>query len=324
MAAINNTYVSDDTVGTREDLSDLISNISPTMTPFITSAGMGAKAKQTRFDWQLDNLADAASNAFPEGDDVTFDEVEPTEKVSNVVQISRKAFLISDTDEEVDKAGRKSEIAYQVAKKGKEIKRDIEFICLASNQGAVATGTRKTASLLAFLNTNVEDGGGSAADPGGPTNGLYTGTRTNGTDTNFTEDRLKTLLQSMFLAGADIDGAVMHMHPIQKQMFSAFEGIATKTKEVPTKGQATVVGAVDVYISDFGSLSAVPNRFARNRDVFVLDFSLIRLRDLRPYKVVTLAKTGDAEKRFLRREWGLQVDNEAGLGLVTDCDPTPA
>jgi hypothetical protein len=323
MSAISNTYVSDNTVGIREDLSDLISNISPTMTPFITSAGMGPKAKQTRFDWQLDNLADAATNAFPEGDDVAFDSIDATEKVSSVVQISRKAFLISDTDEEVDKAGRKSELAYQIAKKGKELKRDIEFICLASNQGAVATGTRKTSSLLSFIDTNVVDGGGSAAGPGGTTNGLYVGTRTSGTDTNFTEDRFKDAISQMYLSGGDVDGAVCHMHPIQKQVFSTFTGIATNTKDVP-KGQATVVGAVDVYVSDFGSLTAVPNRFARNRDVFILDFSLIRLRDLRPYKVVNLAKTGDAEKRFLRREWGLQVDNEAGLALVTDCDPTPA
>jgi len=323
MSAINNTFVSDNAVGVREDLSDVISNISPTMTPFITNAGMGPKAKQTRFDWQLDNLADAGTNHWPEGDDVTFDEITETEKVSNVVQISRKAFLISDTEEEVDKAGRKSEIAYQIAKRGKELKRDVEFICLSSNQGAVATGTRRTATMLSIVRTNVVDGGGAAADPTAPVNGLYTGTRTDGTDTNFTEDRLKDALNQMYMSGGDVDGAVIMLHPIQKQVFSTFTGIATATKNIGS-GAATVVGAIDVYVSDFGTLSATPNRFARNRDAWVFDFNLIRLKDLRPYKVVNLAKTGDAEKRFLRREWGLQVDNEAGLALITDCDPTPA
>lgn len=322
MGAINNTLITDNAVGIREDLSDVISNISPTMTPFITSAGTGPQAKQTRFDWQLDDLASASTNHYPEGDDVTFDAVDQPEKVGNMVQISRKAFLISDTDEVVDKAGRKSELAYQVAKKAKELKRDIEYICLASNQGAVATGTRKTASLLSYIRTNVVDGGGAATDPTAPIAGLYTGTRTDGTDTLFSEDRLKDAISQLYNSGGDVDGCVIMLAPVQKQVFSTFQGIATATKNVGS-GQATVIGAVDVYVSDFGTLSAVPNRFMRTRDAFILDFSLIRLKDLRPYKVVNLAKTGDAEKKFLRREWGLQVDNEAGLALVTDCDPTP-
>jgi hypothetical protein len=322
VSAINNTFVSDNTIGIREDISDVISNISPTMTPFITAAGMGPKAKQTRFDWQLDALDAASTNHYPEGDDVTFDSITATSKVSNMVQISRKAFLISDTDEEVDKAGRKSELAYQIAKRGKELKRDVEFICLSSNQPAVATGTRKTASMLAIVRTNVVDGGGAAADPAAPTNGLYLGTRTSGTDTTFSESRFKDAVSQMYLSGGDVDGAVVMLHPTQKQIFSTFQGIATQTKSVGS-GAATVIGAVDVYVSDFGTLSATPNRFSRNRDAWILDFSLIRLKDLRPYKVVNLAKTGDAEKKFLRREWGLQVDNEAGLALVTDCNPTP-
>jgi hypothetical protein len=323
MGALAHTFITDSAVGIREDLSDVISNIAPTMTPFITSAGMGPKAKQTRFDWQLDTLDSAGTNAFPEGDDVTFADIVPTSKVSNIVQISRKAFLVSDTEEEVDKAGRKSEIAYQIAKAAKALKRDVEYVCLSSNQPAKATDTRTTASMLAFVNTNVSDGGGAAAGPGGPTNGLYLGTRTSGTDTNFTEDRLKTVLQAMYTVGGEVESAVILVHPVQKVQASTFDGIATPFKTVGS-GQATVVGAVDVYVSDFGTLSIAPDRFQRDRDAWILDYNLIRLKDLRPYKVVNLAKTGDAEKRFLRREWGLQVDNQLGLGLVTDCDPTPA
>lgn len=323
MSAINNTFLTSSQIGIREDLSDLISNISPTMTPFITSAGTGPAVKNTRWDWEQDSLASAATNAYPEGDDVDFAAVVPTVKISNIQQISRKTLILSDTSEAVDTAGRKSELAYQIAKRAKELKRDIEYICLASNQPALASGTRTTASLLAMVQTNVVDGGGAADDPDAPSGGLYLDTRVSGTDTNFTEDRLKDVLSQMYVSGAEVDGAVIMVHPIQKVQASTFSGIATPFKNVGSAG-ATVVGAVDVYVSDFGTLSITPNRFQRNRDAWVLDFGVIRLRDLRPYKVVELAKTGDAEKRYLRREWGLQVDNEAALGLVTDCDPTPA
>jgi len=147
--------------------------------------------------------------------------------------------------------------------------------------------------------------------------GFNTGTRTAGTTQTFTEDLLKDALQQMYTSGGDVDGAVLMVDPTQKTIASTFAGIATPFKNVGS-GQATIVGAVDVYVSDFGEISIVPNRFQRSLDAWVLDFALIRLRDLRPYQVKDLAKTGDATKKYMVTETTLQVDNEAGLALITD------
>jgi len=165
MSAIANTFQTYDAKGIREDLSDIIYNISPTETPFMANAGRG-KASNTLFEWQTDSLANTnTSNAQLEGDDVSsFDAVSPTVRLGNYTQISRKTVVIAGTEEVVNKAGRKSELAYQLAKKGKELKRDMEAICLA-NQGAAAgndTTARVTGSILAFIKTNVNLAGVSS------------------------------------------------------------------------------------------------------------------------------------------------------------------
>ena len=159
MAIVANTYTRYTAKGLRESLSDVISDISPSETPILSGAGKST-AKQTLFEWQTDALASAdTTNAQIDGDDIdTFPEITPTVRVGNYTQISRKLLVISGTLEAVDKAGRKSELAYQIARRGKEIKRDQEAIIL-SNQGGDAGGTataRQTATLGAWLKTNVD------------------------------------------------------------------------------------------------------------------------------------------------------------------------
>src|SRR5690348_22766 len=161
MAKIANTFNTYETVGRREELSDAIYMISPEETPFMSNAGRG-KVNNTFFEYQQDSLATPDNtNAQLEGDDqTTFDAVTPTVRPGNYVQISRKSVIISGTQEATDKAGRKSEKAYQLAKKSAELKRDMETILL-SNQGAVAGATataRKTAGLPAWVKTNVDLG----------------------------------------------------------------------------------------------------------------------------------------------------------------------
>lgn len=317
MSAITNTFISSDSVGNREDLSDVISNISPTDTPFITGAGSGPAAQATLFEWQIDVLAAAVStNAQPEGDDhTTFAAVVPTDRVGNVVQISSKDVIVSGTQEKIKKAGRKSEKAYQIAKKAKELKRDIETTCLA-NRAASTADTRKTATLLAHIQTNTNFGGGAGADPAAPGT-IYAGVRVDGTQRALTEALLKDVISQMYTSGAEVDGATIMLGAFNKQVASGFDGIATVQSQAGKK-VATIVAAADVYVSDFGTLSMVPNRFQRSRDALVLDFEQVALRDLRPYEVIDLAKTGDADKKLIQREWGLQVTNEAGLGGVFD------
>lgn len=317
MAKITNTLVTGDVKGIREDLSDVISNIDPTETPFSSNAGTRPRAKQTFYEWQLDNLtAVDTANAQPEGNDITsFPAIGVTTRVGNYCQISLKEMVIADTEETVVKAGRKSEWAYQISKRGKELKRDIEATCLERNTGATGTDPRRTATLLSYVRTNVNLGA-TGVNPTAPAP-VWAGNRTDGTARAATETLLKSTIATAFATGMKIDGAVIMLDPTQKQSFSAFNGIATRFKDVP-KGQAAIIGAADVYVSDFGELSIVPNRFQRHSDAWILDFDLIGFKDLRPYRVTDLAKTGDAEKKMIVREWSLQVDNEAGQALLAD------
>lgn len=319
MAVIGNTYQTYQTKGIREDLSNVISNISPTETPVQSNAGSGAKPKNTFYEWQLDSLAAPASNAQVEGDDVAaFDAVNPTSRVGNYTQISRKPFLLSDTQEEVDKAGRKSELAYQISKKGKELKRDIETMVLTNNGASAgsATTARQTATLLSYIRTNT-DIGATGANPAAPAP-TYAGTRTDGTARAFTETILKNICQLGFTTGMVIDGASLMVGPAQKSVVSSFPGIATKTYQQTAQKTAAIIGAADVYVGEFGTITVIPNRFQRNRDAFLLDWDMLSFRDLRPYRVIDLAKTGDATKKLMLREWSLQVENEAGLAGAFD------
>lgn len=327
MAAIANTFQTYQTKGIREDLSDVISNISPTETPTQSNAGMGKAPNQTFYEWQLDSLVAADNtNARIEGDDKTaFDAVVPTVRVGNYTQISDKTLILSGTNMRITKkAGRKSDKAMQIAKKGKELKRDVEKIACGTNQGAAAGATataRNTATLLSYIRTNtVKQTGGtpSGADPAAPSP-AYSGTRTDNSATAaFTETMLKTAISAGYTSGMQIDGASLMVDPVQKGTVSAFSGIATKTFQQTQAKTSVIVGAADVYVSDFGVITVIPNRFQRHRDAFLLDWELIKFRDLRPYEVQPLAKTGDADKSLLLREWSLYVENEAGLAGIFD------
>jgi hypothetical protein len=314
---IGNTFLTTATIGMREELSDVIYNISPEETPFISNISKKGKVSNTLYEWQTDELANVdTGNAVAEGDDVTsFDAVVPTVRLQNYCQISDKTVIISDTQEVVNKAGRNSEIAYQIAKKGKELRRDMEAICLA-RQVAAGGGTRTTGSMLAFIktNTNKATTGTSGVDPVYTT--LPNNNRTDGTQRAFIESMLKDVIQKCWAQGAS--PKMLMVGPFNKQAVSAFTGIAQQRYQAPSTGQTRIVAAADVYQSDFGELSVVPNRFQRDRDAFVLDPEYAEIVHLRPFKQRPLAKTGDAEKRQLIVEWGLKVHQEKAHGLVAD------
>lgn len=316
---VTNTFKTTDAAGIREDLANVIYDISPEDTPFQSNIGRGPKPNNTLFEWQVDSLADPdAGNAVAEGADVTeFDEVDPTVRLQNHQQISRKTVVISNTMESVDTAGRRSELAYQLAKRGKELKRDIETIALG-NQGAAGGTTRTTASLQAYLktNTNFDDTAGEDPDY---TNLPDAGRVDSSAQRAFTEAMLKDVIQKCWKEGAD--PSILMVGPINKQNVSAFPGIA-ETRVAATSSPTTIIGAADIYVSDFGNLSVVPNRFQRERDAFVLDPEYAEMRYLRPYKQTPLAKTGDAEKRMMLVEWGTCVKNEKAHGIIADLTTT--
>ena len=318
MSAITNTYSRYDAKGIREDLANVIYNISPEDTPFTNNIGRGT-VSNTIFEWQVDELAAAVdNNAVVEGDDVTsFTAAVATDRLANYTQISRKDVLISGTFEKLDKAGRRSEIAYQLSKKGAELKRDIESAALA-NQAAVAgsmpSTASRTAGLQAFLRTNDNRGSGGA-DPT-VSNGLVNAAATDGTQRAFTEAMLKDVIQKVWTEGGT-PKMLMVGHG-NKVVASTFTGIADIRFNLTAPKTAAIIGAADVYVSDFGQVSIVPNRFQRNRDAFVLDPDFAELCWLRPITQVELAKTGDAEKRMLIGEWGLKVKQQKAHGIIAD------
>ena len=269
------------------------------------------------FEWQTDTLAAAAANAQLEGDDVgTFDAVTATVRLQNYAQISRKTIILSATEEVVNKAGRRSELAYQIAKRGSELKRDQEFVML--NGGIAVAGdsttARVTASLGAFVKTNT-DKQTNGTDPSYTT--LPNSARTDGNVRTFTETILKNVIQKVWTAGGT--PKILMCGPVNKQRVSGFSGIASSRFNIDGGAKpATLVGAVDIYVSDFGNVQVIANRFQRERDAWVIDPDYAKMTVLRPYQQVELAKTGDSEKRMLICEWGHLVSAENAHGLAAD------
>lgn len=312
MAQPTNTFSAYDAVGIREDLSDVIHNIAPTETPFYMMASKG-KATNTYHEWQTDTLAAAsATNAVIEGDDATTDASVATVRLGNYTQISDKVARVTGTVDEVTKAGRGKELAYQVAKRVKELKRDMESSLLANNARVAGNDTtaRELAGVPAWIATNTS-AGGSGADPTGD----GTDARTDGTQRAFTEALLKTVLQSCWDQGGDPD--CIMVGSFNKQAASGFTGRATNGDEAKAS-EKTVYASADVYVSDFGTLKIVPNRFQRARDALVLQKDMWKVAYLRPVKQTPLAKTGDSERRQIIAEYTLEACNEAASGIVAD------
>tara|TARA_B110000285_G_scaffold132831_1_gene149037 strand:+ start:1450 stop:2448 length:999 start_codon:yes stop_codon:yes gene_type:complete len=312
------TTESGDVKGVREDLSDVIYNISPTETPFISNIGK-TKATSTRHEWQTDSLATAAANAVDQGhnfDTTTtnaIDAVGASSRISNFTQISNKSVVIAGTTEALLKAGRKSELAYQIAKKGKELKRDVEFVLSTgtAGEGVASSGTAaETRGLENWISSNAGHNG-SGATVTTPTTNV-----TDGTQRNLTEDLVRAQIQAAWTGGGDPD--IILCGPVNKQNISSqFAGIATLYRGAEN-GPATIVGASDMYVSDFGELKVVPSRFSRDRTVSILQTDMWAVAYLRPFKVFELAKTGDAEKRLMLVEYALESRNEAASGKVAD------
>jgi len=327
MALVTNTVTRyDASRSVREDLSDTIYNISPVDTPFMSNVGRDT-AKQTLFEWQTDTLAAPANSPVIEGDDVhgTTDLRANTQRVNNYTQINRKIVEVSGTVEAVDKAGMKSVLAYNMAKAASEMKRDMETGALGLQIGNVGTNAvaRATAGLGAWIITNWLGGAGAGAAPvmsgnagGNPLDGSPSTAAVAGTARAFTEALLKSAMQKVWTEGGD--PKIAFMNATQKIAFSAFAGIATRFRDVPAGKQAQVIGAADLYVGDFGTLSVCPDRFMPVTAVYVGDTEYASLAYLRNFKTEVLAKTGDNEKRMILCEWGLRVKAQRAWSSILD------
>jgi hypothetical protein len=309
------TFTAHSAIGQREDLTDIIYDISPTETPFMSSIGK-TKATAVYHEWQTDSLAAATTaNAAVEGADATSATLSPTVRLGNYTQIIQKTVQVSGTLDTVNKAGRKSEKAYQLAKASAELKRDLETILLANQGRSAGTSTvaRKLGSILSWIKTNSDVGSGGA-DPAT----IGVSTRTDGTQRTFTETLLKTVVSEVFVSGGS--PKILMVGAAGKQKVSSFAGIAAQRYMAPGNTPTTIIGAADVYMSDFGTMSVVPNRFMRVRDALILDPEYAALAYLRPFQTNDLAKTGDSENTQLLAEVTLEVKNEAAHGIIADLD----
>jgi hypothetical protein len=309
------TFTAHSAIGQREDLTDIIYDISPSEVPLMSSIGK-TKATAVYHEWQTDSLAAATTaNAAIEGADATSATLSPTVRLGNYTQIIQKTVQVSGTLDTVNKAGRKSEKAYQLAKASAELKRDLETILLANQGRSAGTSTvaRKLGSILSWIKTNSDVGSGGS-DPAT----IGVSTRTDGTQRTFTEALLKTVVSEVFVSGGS--PKILMVGAAGKQKVSSFAGIAAQRYMAPGNTPTTIIGAADVYMSDFGTMSVVPNRFMRTRDALVLDPEYAALAYLRPFQTNDLAKTGDSENTQLLAEVTLEVKNEAAHGIIADLD----
>jgi hypothetical protein len=320
MALPANTSVTFGEVGDREDLSDMIYRIDPTDTPFM-SAAEKAKATAVNHEWQTQALAAAAANAQLEGDDPTSQARTPTVRLGNICQISYKVAQVSGTAQAVDHAGRDNELAYEEMLKGLELKRDMEFNLVGTNQAKTTGSTtvaRTFASVLSWIKSNTDKNSASSGTAGAdPAAADGTGTRTDATNLiPFTENRLKGVLGSIWVNGGK-PGKIM-TGSFNKQVFSTFTGRSSPIEEAKSK---KIVASVDAYDSDFGELKVVANRFQRPRDVLVLENPKWGVAYLNGRKLVSLvlAKTGDSDKREILSEYTLEARNEKSSGIIADC-----
>ena len=193
---------------------------------------------------------------------------------------------------------------------------------VAQSAGTAGSAARLLGSLQTWLLTNYVTEA-TAGSPAGPVGGNGTATRTKGTPLAFGEDKLKECVKSVFENGGN--PTMLVVPPTQKQAVSAFTGIAAQRYMAPSDKQSTIVGAADVYMSDFGTLSVVPDRFmtrdtgaGTGEQAFVLDPTMLNIATLRPFQSNLLAKVGDSEKHQMLSEYTLQVNNEAAHGIVAD------
>lgn len=312
MALVTDGFTTYLSVGNREQLSDMIYNITPTETPFLSSIER-VTADSTKFEWQTEALAAASgTNKVLEGDEATTDAAVATVRLFNYCQISDKVAAVTGTQERIAKAGRKSEMAHQIAKRSKELKKDVETRLMGNYAYAAGNGTtaRECAGIEAWIGTNDDFGGGSGASPVGADGSAA---RTAGTARAFTETQLKNALQLCWAQGGEPDTA--YVGGWNKQVMSTFSGNATRTVGA---GEKKLVAAIDVYTSDFGDIKVVASRHSSAGSCLIIDHNLWKFATLRDFQVDDLAKSGDYTRKQVLVEYTLQSCNEKGNAGVFD------
>ena len=307
MAKVTNAFDTYTATADREDLSNIIYNISPMQTPFMSSIGT-RNVKNVVFDWQTESLPTPSGTGQLEGFELSRAASTATARVSNVCQISYRDATVTGSQDAADAAGKRSEMAHQLAIMAKALKRDMEeALC---QKGAKTTGNattaRQTGGFESWITTNDSRGTSGASTGGGAA-------PTDGTQRALTETLLKDVLELMFASGAEPNLAIAGPH--NKQVISGFTGRSQARQMIDAN---TVEASVSIYSSDFGELRIVPSNRSRDRSLLLVDPEFAKVSYLRNFETVDIATIGDADTKMIVVEYGLEVSNEAAHGVVAD------
>ena len=307
MAKVTNAFDTYSATADKEDLSNIIYNISPMQTPFMSSIGT-RNVKNVVFDWQTESLPTPSSSGELEGFELSRSAATATVRESNVCMISKRDATVSGSQEVSDAAGKRSEMAHQLALMAKALKRDMEEALCQKNAKTTgnASTARKTGGFESWVETNVSRGSGGA----GAGNGAAP---TDGTQRALTETLLKDVLQLSFENGGEPSLAICGPH--NKQVISGFSGRASARQMIDAN---TVEASVSIYSSDFGELQIVPSNRSRERSLLLVDPEYAKVAYLRNFQSVDIATIGDAETKMIVVEYGLEVSNEKAHGIVAD------
>ena len=317
MATVANTVLTTAAIGNREELDNLVSMITPSDTPIYTMAGKG-QAESKHPEWEYEDLDTPAANAQPEGNEFTFAAVTAPTRVGARTQIFTKTFTFSGTQQAVSNAGNAEKRAHELMKKGKAIRKDMEF-AIVSNTASSNTDPRNLGGLPSWLSTNVSRGSGGSS---GGFSSADTVAETTGTQRAWSKSITDTLLQSIYQQGGNVTTVVVS--PYNKGVFASFmsDSNVASFRYAADGGTNTIVGTADIYEGPLGKVKIMPNRVmstsATSRRAFFLDPDLVKWLSLRPIQEVEVAKTGDRESGVLLAEGTLKIVNEKGLGVAAD------
>lgn len=311
MAQPTNTHSTYDAVGNREDLSDIIYDVSPTETPVLSSMPR-ASATSTKHEWLTRAIAAASSTNFViEGDDATTDAANANVRVFNYRAISDKVARVAGSQEAVKKAGMKSNMAKEMEDKMKELKRDVEKILLENNAYVAGNDTlaSECAGMQAYILTNTNKAADATAATGDGSDG-----HTDGTARAVQESFVESVLSSSWTNGGNPSLGVMNA--FQKRKFASFTGNSTRT----SNGDKTkVINSVDVYIDPLGTeIRLVPCRQAPTDVMYFLDPEYMKFAVLRDFATWDLAKTGDSIRKQILVEYTLEMCNQKAHAAIYD------
>lgn len=320
MAVVANTVLTTQAIGNREELDNFVSMITPSDTPIYTMAGKD-KAASKHPEWEYEDLDATGDNAQPEGNEYAFDAVTPPTRVGNYTQIFTKTFRFSGTQQAVDNAGNAEKRAHELMKKGKALRKDIEYSIIV-NTASTNTDPRRSGGLPTWLTSNVSRGAGGGAN-GGFVGGVTT-VETTGNLRAWSKALTDSVLQSIYQNGGDVTTVVCSAY--NKGVFATFmsDTNVAAFRYAAGRGTNTIIGTADIYESPWGPVKVMANRVmsaggaATARRVFALDPAMVKWMSLRAIQEDKVAKTGDAENGVLIAEGCLKIQNQAGIGVVAD------